>query len=40
MTKEEAIIAVENGEAERICAPAEWVVWREGEVVMAKDLPA
>lgn len=40
MTKEEAIAAVQNGEAERICAPAEWVVWRESDAVMAKDLPA
>lgn len=40
MTKEEAVIAVENGEAERICSPGEWVVWREGEIVMSKDLGA
>ncbi len=39
MTKEEAIAAVENGEAQRICAPGEWVVWREGDIVMSKDLP-
>ena len=29
MTKREAIRAVERGEADRICAPGEWVVWRE-----------
>jgi hypothetical protein len=39
MTKEEAIIAVENESAQRICAPGQWVVWREGDVVMSKDLP-
>lgn len=40
MTKEEAITAVENGEAQRICAPGQWVVWREGETIMSTDLPA
>jgi hypothetical protein len=38
MTKREAIRAVERGEADRICAPGEWVVWREGEIVMSKNL--
>lgn len=31
---------VRLGHAERICAPGQWVVWREGEVIMSKDLPA
>lgn len=38
MTKDEAIEAVENGEAQRICAPGEWVVWREGDVVLSRNL--
>jgi hypothetical protein len=33
MTKEEAIAAVSNGHAQRICAPGQWVVWRDGERV-------
>lgn len=40
MTKKQAITAVENGETPRICAPGQWVVWREGEIVMSKELPA
>lgn len=40
MTKEEAIAAVENGEAQRICSPGQWVVWREGEVIMSRNLGA
>jgi len=31
MTKEEAIAAVERGEAQRICVPGQWVVWRDGD---------
>ena len=38
MTKEQAIAAVENGAAERICSPGEWVVWRENEIVMSNNL--
>jgi len=40
MTKEEAITAVDNGEAQRICAPGQWVVWREGEVVTSRSVGA
>jgi len=29
----EAIAAVKAGHAQRICAPAKWRVWREGEHV-------
>ena len=39
MTKEEAITAIQNNEAQRICAPGQWVVWREGEMVMSRNLP-
>jgi hypothetical protein len=35
-----AIWRVRWGHAERICAPGQWVVWREGDVVLSKDLPA
>lgn len=38
MTKAQAITAVENGEAERICSPGECVVWRENEIVMSRNL--
>jgi hypothetical protein len=40
MTKTEAIAAMEAGEieAKRICAPGQWVVWREGEMVFSKNL--
>jgi hypothetical protein len=38
MTKAQAITAVENGAAERICSPGEWVVWRENEIVMSNNL--
>ena len=38
MTKAQAIAAVENGAVERICAPGEWVVWRENEIVMSNNL--
>lgn len=31
---------VATGKAERICAPGQWVVWREGEIVLSKDLGA
>jgi hypothetical protein len=37
---ERAIRDVSAGRAGRICAPGEWVVWRENEIVMNKDLPA
>lgn len=30
---EQAILDVEAGHAERICAPGQWVVWREGREV-------
>ena len=40
MTKDEAIAAVENGEAERICVPGQWVVWREGSDVMSRSMAA
>jgi hypothetical protein len=33
-----AIADVKAGHAERICSPGEWVVWREGDVVMSKLL--
>lgn len=36
MDKEEAITAVENEEAQRICSPGQWVVWREGDIVMSR----
>ena len=38
MTKEEAIAAVENGEAQRICSPGEWVVWRDRDSVFNRNL--
>lgn len=30
---QEAIAAVKAGRAQRICAPAKWRVWREGDRV-------
>ncbi len=35
---EQAIADVRDGKAERICALGNWVVWREGDVVMSKNL--
>ncbi|MFO6447873.1 hypothetical protein ACLBKU_12070 [Erythrobacter sp. NE805] len=40
MTLEEALAAVAAGEAQRICAVGQWVVWRQGELVMSRDLTA
>lgn len=33
MTLDEAVEAVENSEAQRICAPSQWVVWRDGDKI-------
>lgn len=39
MTFEHAIWMVRMGQAERIAAPGEWKVWREGETVRHEILP-
>jgi len=36
---EEAIEMVRTGQAERIVAPGQWKVWREGETVRHEILP-
>ena len=33
---EQALADVEAGRVERVCAPGQWVVWREGERVCAE----
>jgi hypothetical protein len=35
--KAKAIAAVEAGHAQRICAPGQWVVWREGDFIVVKE---
>lgn len=39
MELDEAIEAVEAGHAERICAPGQWVVWRDGNSVNVECKP-
>lgn len=39
MTLEQAIEQVRMGQAERIAAPGQWKVWREGETVRHEILP-
>lgn len=36
---EDAIKEVAAGHAERICAPGQWVVWRDGEAVRVRVMP-
>lgn len=36
---ERAIKDVSAGRAQRICAPGQWVVWREGDHVCVKIMP-
>ena len=33
-----AVWRVQRGHAQRICAPGQWVVWREGDLVLSKLL--
>lgn len=38
MTLPQAIAAVEQGQAERICAPGKWRVWRDGARVLSERM--
>ena len=33
---DQALVDVEAGRVERVCAPGKWVVWRDGEMVFSK----
>lgn len=39
MGLQQAIAVVSKGQAQRICAPGQWKVWREGETVRHEILP-
>ncbi len=38
MGLQQAIAVVSKGQAQRICAPGEWIVWREDGIVRHKTL--